>query len=114
MWLPVDSQRPTHLGAPRPHPDPSPSVSPRQSVGDLGGDRKRPAAALRALHPFLSGEQHHPCGGRVIPACRAPPDFAAPSSSSGTAAAFTRGPTFVACSPGVHGCTSSVSPAMPP
>src|SRR5213596_1353428 len=55
MWLPVDSQRPAHLGAPRPHADHPASVSPRQSLGDLGGDCERPAAALRALHPFLSG-----------------------------------------------------------
>src|SRR5205809_7647388 len=73
MWVPVDSQRPAHLGAPRPHADHPTSVSPRQSFGDLGGDRERPAAALRALHPFLSGEQHHPCGGRGVPARRAPP-----------------------------------------
>src|SRR6266850_2335270 len=73
MWVPVDSQRPAHLGAPRPHADHPTSVSPRQSFGDLGGDRERPAAALRALHPFLSGEQHHPCGGRGVPALRAPP-----------------------------------------
>src|SRR5438445_13378239 len=59
MWVPADSQRPAHVGAPRPHADHPASVSPGQSFGDLGGDRERPAAALRALHPFLSGEQHH-------------------------------------------------------
>src|SRR2546427_716727 len=73
MWLPVDSQRPAHLGAPRPHADHPASVSPRQSLGDLGGDCERPAAALRALHPFLSGEQPHPYRGRGLPARLAPP-----------------------------------------
>src|SRR5262245_61418207 len=42
MWGSVDSQRPAHLGAPRPHADRPASVSPRQSLGDLGGDRERP------------------------------------------------------------------------
>src|SRR5438094_8535309 len=73
MWLPVDSQRPAQLGAPRPHADHPASVSPRQSLGDLGGDCERPAAALRALHPFLSGEQPHPYRGRGLPARLAPP-----------------------------------------
>src|SRR5437899_7641436 len=73
MWLPVDSQRPAHLGAPRPHADHPASVSPRQSLGDLGGDCERPAAALRALHPFLSAEQPHPYRGRGLPARLAPP-----------------------------------------
>src|SRR5712692_8384733 len=73
MWVPVDSQRPAHVGPPRPHADHPASVSPRQSLGDLGGDRERPAAALRTLHPFPSGEQHHPCGGRRVPPRRAPP-----------------------------------------
>src|SRR5207245_9979411 len=73
MWVPADSQRPAHVGAPRPHAAPPASVSPRQSLGDLGGDGECPAAALRALHPFLPGEQHHPCGGRGVPARRAPP-----------------------------------------
>jgi DDE superfamily endonuclease len=73
MWLPADSQRPAHLGAPRPHADPPASLSPRQSLGDLGGDGEPPAAALRGLHPFLSREQHHPCGGRGVLARLAPP-----------------------------------------
>src|SRR5262249_6871062 len=73
MWVSVDSQRPAHLGAPRPHADPPASLLPRQSLGDLGGDGERPAAALRALPPFLSPEQPHPCGGRGVPARPAPP-----------------------------------------
>src|SRR5205809_7224107 len=48
------------LGAPRPHADHPASVSPRQSLGDLGGDCERPAAARRALHPFLSSRRR-PC-----------------------------------------------------
>ena len=80
----------------QPHAGHSTSVSPRQSLGDLGRDRERPAPALRALHPFLSREQPMwRSRGSCVP-CSA--NFAATSSSSGTAAAFTRGPMFVPCS----------------
>src|SRR5262249_62385058 len=73
MRFSVHPPRPAPRGAPRPHADPPASLSPRQSLGDLGGDGEPPAAALRALPPFLAREQPHPCGGRGVPARLAPP-----------------------------------------
>src|SRR5207249_506937 len=113
MWLPVDSQRPAHLGAPRPHADHPASVSPRQSLGDLGGDCAPGGGAAGSTSISIRGATSPISRSRSSCApCSA--SSAGTSSSSGTAAAFTRVPTFAPCSPGVRGCTSSPSRAMRP